>query len=79
LDTVGRVLIVQTSQEEKLYLNARDCFLKLWQSQGLLGLYRGMLPNMIRSSGSALILVLHDEFKWILSKMGVFSEDIRDD
>lgn len=70
---------MQTSQEEKLYLNARDCFLKLWQSQGLLGLYRGMLPNMIRSSGSALILVLHDEFKWILSKMGVFSEDIRDD
>lgn len=70
---------MQTSQEEKLYLNARDCFWKLWQSQGLLGLYRGMLPNMIRSSGSALILVLHDEFKWILSKMGVFSEDIRDD
>lgn len=69
---------MQTSQEEKLYLNARDCFLKLWKSQGLAGLYRGMVPNMIRSSGSALILVLHDEFKWILSKMGVFSEDIRD-
>lgn len=79
LDTIGRMLIVQTSQEDKLYINARDCFSKLWKSQGLSGLYRGMLPNMIRASGSALILVLHDEFKWILSKMGVFSEDIRDE
>lgn len=79
LDTIGRVLIVQTSQEEKLYLNARDCFTKLWNSQGLSGLYRGMLPNMIRSSGSALILVLHDEFKWTLSKMGVFGGDKQDD
>lgn len=79
LDTIGRVLIVQTSQEEKLYLNARDCFVKLWKSQGISGLYRGMLPNMIRSSGSALILVLHDEFKWMLSKMGFFSGDNKDD
>ncbi|XP_025423703.1 ADP/ATP translocase 4-like isoform X2 [Sipha flava] len=79
LDTIGRVLIVQTSQEEKLYLNARDCFTKLWNSQGLSGLYRGMLPNMIRSSGSALILVLHDEFKWTLSKMGLFGGDKQDD
>lgn len=79
LDTIGRMLIVQTAQEEKMYLNARDCFTKLWKSQGLSGLYRGMLPNMIRSSGSALILVLHDEFKWILSKMGLFGGDIQDD
>lgn len=79
LDTIGRVLIVQTAQEEKLYQNARDCFFKLWKSQGLSGLYRGMLPNMIRSSGSALILVLHDEFKWILSKMGFFGGEIQDD
>lgn len=79
LDTIGRMLIVQTSQEEKLYLNAQDCFSKLWKSQGITGLYRGMLPNMIRSTGSALILVLHDELKWTLSKMGIFNEDIRDD
>lgn len=79
LDTIGRVLIVQTAQEDKVYKNARDCFIKLWESQGLSGLYRGMLPNMIRSSGSALILVLHDEFKWTLSKMGLFTEDIQDD
>lgn len=79
LDTIGRMLIVQTAQEEKLYLNAGDCFTKLWKSQGISGLYRGMLPNMIRSSGSALILVLHDEFKWILSKMGLFGGEIQDD
>jgi len=34
---------------------------------------------MIRSSGSALIIVLHDEFKWILSKMGLFGGEIQDD
>ncbi|XP_050540192.1 ADP/ATP translocase 4-like [Daktulosphaira vitifoliae] len=79
LDTVGRVLIVQTSHEEKIYLNARDCFSKLWQSQGITGLYRGMAPNMIRASGSALILVLHDEFKWILSKTGFFATENQND
>lgn len=79
MDTIGRMLIVQTASEEKSYTNARDCFSKLWKSQGLSGLYRGMLPNMIRASGSALILVLHDEFKWILSKMGLFSGEIQEE
>ena len=44
-----------------MYKNAFDCFLKIYKSEGIIGLMRGNVSNLYRSLGSSLCLVLYDE------------------
>jgi len=63
LDTVRRRMVSQTGLPKVLYSNSIDCFFKIIEQEGTLGLYRGLGANMLRGVGAALVLVLYDDFK----------------
>ncbi|CAM6092786.1 unnamed protein product [Calypogeia fissa] len=63
LDTVRRRMMMQAGLEQRMYANTRDCWKKIYQTEGLLAFYKGALTNMVRGTGAALILVLYDEVK----------------
>lgn len=67
-DTVRRRLMMQSGlkQEELLYKGTVDCWKKIAQNEGGTAFFKGAFSNMVRGVGSALVLVLYDEFKKIL-------------
>lgn len=69
LDSVRRRLMMQSdvAQEKRLYKNARHCFVKIYQDEGVQGYFRGVGTNYIRSVGAALLLVSYDYCKQFLS------------
>ena len=68
LDSIRRRLMMEAgkSNNERLYLNAMDCFRKILREEGCRGFYRGLGVNLVRSVGAALVLVSYDEFKRVL-------------
>lgn len=68
-DSVRRRLMMQSDVAEKkrIYENARHCFVKIYQDEGITGYFRGLGTNYIRSVGAALLLVSYDYFKESLS------------
>jgi len=69
LDCVRRRLMMEAGKkvEERKYRNTVHCFRKIWTEEGYRGFYLGLGPNLVRCIGSALVLVLYDEFKTILT------------
>lgn len=66
LDTVRRRLMMQSGRGTKEYSGTIDCFRKINAQEGTAGFFKGNLSNVYRSVGSALVLVLYDEFKhWL--------------
>jgi len=46
-----------------LYKNWADCFAKTWKTEGLLGMYKGLVPHYARlAPHTLLLLVLFDQF-----------------
>lgn len=45
------------------YFGAWDCGVKIWRGEGLRGLYKGNLANIVRGFGGAIVLVMYDELK----------------
>jgi solute carrier family 25 (mitochondrial adenine nucleotide translocator), member 4/5/6/31 len=72
-DTVRRRLMMQAGiqpESDRLYNNGRQCIRYLFAhsyQQGVHSLYRGLGPNLVRSIGSAMLLVLYDSVKAMLS------------
>jgi solute carrier family 25 (adenine nucleotide translocator) protein 4/5/6/31 len=68
LDCVRRRLMMQAGvpKEARKYRNAFQCFVRVWNEEGVRGFYLGLGPNLLRCVGSALALVFYDEFKRIL-------------
>lgn len=62
-DTVRRRLMMQSGRKVKKYNNARHCFIKMWQEEGIWAFYKGATANLWRSAGGGLLLVLYDEIK----------------
>lgn len=64
-DTVRRRLMMQSGlkEEELLYKGSVDCVKKIWTNEGGTAFFKGAFSNMVRGVGSALVLVLYDEFK----------------
>lgn len=64
-DTVRRRLMMQSGlkQEELLYKGTVDCWSKIVRNEGAAAFFKGAFSNMVRGVGSALVLVLYDEFK----------------
>ncbi|XP_025829603.1 ADP/ATP translocase 4-like isoform X2 [Agrilus planipennis] len=62
-DTAGRRMMLEASkpQEYRQIKNINDSFLLIYKNEGIYGFYKGALANIMRSSGSALVLVLYDE------------------
>jgi len=65
IDSVRRRLMMQAGLpcKERQYTNSINAFRKIWVNEGMRGFYLGIGPNLIRSVGSALLLVSYDVFK----------------
>lgn len=68
LDTVRRRLMMQSGRQDILYANTRDCFHKIYTTEGgILAFYKGAASNCIRGLGGALVLVFYNKGKTHLS------------
>lgn len=65
IDSVRRRLMMQAGKpyEERLYTGSIHCFREVWRKEGMRGFYLGLTPNLVRSIGGALMLVLYDGIK----------------
>lgn len=68
LDTIRRRIMIETgkSEESKKYKNAIDCMKKMYKQESFKGFYKGFATNVMKTSGSSIVLVLYDEFQKIL-------------
>lgn len=48
------------------YKNTLDCWMKVFQKEGLGAFFKGAFSNVLRGTGGALVLVLYDELKALL-------------
>lgn len=61
----------------KKYNGVMDAYAKIYASEGLGGLWRGLLPNILRNSViNAVELASYDEIKYQLLKSGYFKDNI---
>lgn len=69
LDTIRRSLMMQSGKplSERLYHNTFQCGTTIFKSQGIRGLYKGAYTNSIRAFGSALVLVVFSEIKYLVT------------
>jgi solute carrier family 25 (adenine nucleotide translocator) protein 4/5/6/31 len=67
-DTVRRRLQMQSEKpaEEWVYKGTVDCFGKIMKEEGVQALFKGAGANALRTVGSAMVLVLYDQFKGML-------------
>ena len=68
IDTIRRNLVVQAakSDSDRKVVNDRgfvECARRIYSERGVRGLYAGCLINIIRGSGSSLVMVLYDNLK----------------
>jgi len=68
-DTVRRRLQMQSEKPkaEWIYANTMDCFRKIAKDEGTGAFFKGAGANALRTVGSALVLVMYDQFKTILN------------
>jgi solute carrier family 25 (adenine nucleotide translocator) protein 4/5/6/31 len=71
-DTVRRRLQMQSEKpkEQWTYKGTADCFTKIATTEGPTAFFKGAGANALRTVGSALVLVLYDQFKGILGIQG---------
>jgi len=64
-DTVRRRLQMQSNKprEEWIYKGTGDCFRKILRDEGTSAMFKGAGANVLRTVGSAMVLVLYDEIK----------------
>jgi len=66
-DTVRRRMMLQSEKPlaERVYKGSIDCFTKVFQKEGLKGMYKGMVPELFRGVGGSLVIVCYDRIKVI--------------
>jgi len=66
-DTVRRRMMLQSEKPiaERVYKGSIDCFVKVFQKEGLKGMYKGMVPELFRGVGGSLVIVCYDRIKVI--------------
>jgi len=69
MDTVRRRLQMQSEKpvEEWIYAGTMDCFKKIIAEEGVTSLFKGAGANALRTVGSAMVLVLYDQLKLIVT------------
>lgn len=69
LDTIRRSLMMQSGKPitERLYHNTWQCGRTIYSKQGIRGLFKGAYTNSIRAFGSALVLVVFSEIKYLVT------------
>ncbi|KAJ8780480.1 hypothetical protein J1605_011744 [Eschrichtius robustus] len=66
-DTVRRRMMMQSGEAERQYKGTLDCFVKIYQHEGIGAFFRGAFSNILRGTGGALVLVLYDKIKDLLN------------
>ncbi|XP_060103314.1 ADP/ATP translocase 4 [Heteronotia binoei] len=66
-DTVRRRMMMQSGETERQYKGTIDCFIKIYQHEGIPAFFRGAFSNVLRGTGGALVLVLYDKIKDFLN------------
>merc|ERR1712137_512687 len=71
-DTVRRRLQMQSEnpKEQWTYSSTTDCFGKILKQEGFKAFFKGAGANALRTVGSALVLVLYDQFQQVLGLSG---------
>merc|ERR1719503_437724 len=61
-DTVRRRMMLDSEKPaaERMYSSARNCFVKVMKAEGFAGMYKGILPEMVRGIGGPLVLTAYD-------------------
>ncbi|KDO25986.1 hypothetical protein SPRG_08639 [Saprolegnia parasitica CBS 223.65] len=62
-DTVRRRMMMQAGRTDVLYTSTLHCWGKMLQDEGASAFFKGAGSNVLRGTGSALLLVLYDELK----------------
>lgn len=57
----------QSGEIERQYKGTLDCFVKIYQHEGINAFFRGAFSNILRGTGGALVLVLYDKIKEFLN------------
>jgi solute carrier family 25 (adenine nucleotide translocator) protein 4/5/6/31 len=67
-DTVRRRLQMQSEKpkDQWVYKGSADCLVKILKDEGLTALFKGAGANALRTVGSAMVLVLYDQFQQLL-------------
>lgn len=58
---------MQSGEAERQYKGTIDCFIKIYQHEGVPAFFRGAFSNVLRGTGGALVLVLYDKIKEFLN------------
>merc|ERR1712100_474126 len=68
-DTVRRRLMLESEKpvESRLYKGGVDCFFKVMKAEGLVGMYKGMVPELFRGVGGSVVLVAYNRIKTLLN------------
>ena len=63
-DTVRRRMMMQSCVpvNERVYKNTRSCWTHVYKTDGINGFYKGVVANVLRGLGGAIVLVLYDKF-----------------
>jgi len=66
-DTIRRRMMLDSEKPaaERLYTSGIQCFFKVTKSEGPVGLYKGVLPELLRGLGGPLVLTAYDRIKLI--------------
>lgn len=69
-DTVRRRMQMQSEKpkEKWQYKSGLDCFKTIWKEEGFASFYKGAVAGAFRTVGSALVLVIYDQFKGLLAQ-----------
>jgi len=67
-DTVRRRLQMQSEKpkDQWVYKGSMDCLVKILKDEGMTALFEGAGANALRTVGSAMVLVLYDQFQQLL-------------
>jgi solute carrier family 25 (mitochondrial adenine nucleotide translocator), member 4/5/6/31 len=65
-DSVRRRLMMEAGLAQRTYRNSWHCTRIMWQQEGIRGFYLGIGPNLVRSVGTALLLVGYDRIRSLL-------------
>lgn len=67
-DTVRRRMMLDSEKPaaERLYSSGVNCFLKVMKTEGFGGMYKGLLPELVRGLGGPLVPTAYDRIKlWL--------------
>lgn len=58
---------MQSGETERQYKGTIDCFVKIYQHEGVIAFFRGAFSNILRGTRGALVLVLYDKIQEFLN------------